>query len=94
MKYAYYYEEIPMDIIFRTKKKLEAKLEGNSSTTLTLKNGQELLVGRKPNGDIQIYDNEPNLLAEFSNTGYNEYCNGQASFNASVFLIRAAKKPI
>lgn len=84
-KYAYYYEELPMSYISKVEKALEARIK-DSSAELTLTNGVELLVGRKPNGDIQVYDNEPNLIAEFDNDS------GYALFNASVFIIRLSRR--
>ncbi len=65
-KYTYYYEELPMPYIEKVMKALEKRME-NGSAELTLKNGMEILVGRRPNGDIQVYDDEPNLIAEFDN---------------------------
>lgn len=90
-KYVYYYEELAMPYIKKVMAALEKRLS-NESVELTLKNGVELLVCRKANGDIQMYDNEPNLIAEFDDRGYNEYCSGQAMFNAAVFIIRASKR--
>ena len=89
MTNVYYYEEIKMSYIEKVQKAIEERFADNA-TWLTLKNGVELGIYRKENGDIEIYDSEANLLAQFSNTGYNEYCSGQAMFNATVFVIRAS----
>lgn len=90
-QYEYYYEELPMSYIDRVMTALEERT-ASGSAELTLKNGLELLICRRSNGDIQVYDDEPNLIAEFDNSGYNEYCSGRAMFNAAVFIIRAAKR--
>ena len=90
-KNVYYYEELAMPYINKVMAALEKRLT-SGSTELTLKNGMELLVYRRANGDIQVYDDEPNLIAEFDNSGYNEYCSGQAMFNATVFIIRTSKR--
>lgn len=80
-----------MSYIDKVVNALEKRVE-NGSAELTLKNGVELLVCRKPNGGVQVYDSEPNLIAEFDNTGYNEYCSGYAMFNAAVFIIRLSRR--
>ena len=91
-KYVYYYEELAMPYIKKVMAALEKRLS-NGSAELTLKNGVELLVCRKANGDIQMYDNEPNLIAEFDNgPGYCAAQAGYALFNAAVFIIRTSKK--
>lgn len=90
MTTAYYYEEIKMSYIDKVQKALEERLT-NNTTWLTLKNGIELGIYRNKNGDIEIIDDKANTLAKFSNTGYNEYCNGQAMFNATVFVIKASR---
>ena len=90
MKKAYYYEEIKMSYIDKVQKALEERLE-NNATWLTLKNGVELGVYKLDNGDVKIVDKFANILAQFSNIGYNEYCSGFAMFNATVFVIRASR---
>ncbi len=92
-QYEYYYEELSMKYIQKVEKELDRRLAGGSAD-LTLKNGMKLYVCRKANGDIQIYDDEPNLIAEFDNTGRSEYSSGFALFNATVFIIRASKRDI
>lgn len=91
MTKAYYYEEIKMSYIDKVQKAIEERLE-NNSTWLTLKNGKELGISRFENGDVEIIDKFANILARFSNTGYNEYCSGYAMFNTAVFVIRASRK--
>lgn len=91
MKYAYYYEELRMSYIDKVEKALEERLESGSAE-LTLTNGIEILVVRNSSGDIKVYDTEPNLISEFDNGGYNEYCSGYALFNAAVFIIRLSRK--
>lgn len=91
-QYEYYYEELPMSYIDRVMTALKERT-ASGSAELTLKNGLELLVCRRNNGDIQVYDDEPNLIAEFDNgPGYCKEQAGQALFLAAVFIIRAAKR--
>ncbi len=88
-QYTYYYEELSMPYIYKVMRELEKRME-DGSAELTLKNGLEILVGKKPNGDIQIYDEELNLIAECDNTG--EAALKPALFDAAVFIIRASKR--
>ena len=86
-----YYQEINMNYINKVQKAIEARLT-NNSVWLTLKNGVKLGIHKAQNGDVRVYDDDANLVAEFSNTGANEYCNGYAMFNTAVFVIRANYK--
>ena len=90
MTKAYYYEEIKMSYIDKVQKAIEERLENNAAW-LTLKNGAELGIYKMQNGDVKIVDKCANVLAQFSNTGYNEYCGGYAMFNATVFVIKASR---
>lgn len=91
VNYEYYYEELRMSYIDKVMNALEKRL-ANGSADLTLKNGVELLVCRKADGDIQIYDDEPNLIAEFSDDGYCGRIFRNGLFNAAVFIIRTSKR--
>ena len=90
----YYYMEINCDYLRRVMEALAKRIQ-NGSAELTLKNGTELLVGGTTTGDIRVYDDEPNLIAEFDNDGFSKLDRewGGALFNAAVFLIREARKP-
>lgn len=90
MTKVYYYEDIKMSYIDKVQKAIEERLENNSAW-LTLKNGVELGIYKMQNGDVKIVDKHANMLAQFSNTGYNEYCGGFAMFNTAVLVIRLSR---
>ena len=87
----YYYQEIRMDYIDKVAKAIESRMKDNS-TDLVLKNGKEFFIQRSSNGDVRVYDDDCNLITEFDNEGYNEYCKGFAMFNTAVFIIRESRR--